>query len=181
MHARTIRNLRPVFVIIGFSLAIVVLNRIAQQFGFEYTSQILDFLPRWLIIISGVLLIFTWLPIFVAGIRTLGRRTATGHGDRLIIQGVYRFVRNPMYAGLSLTLFGMGLFIGVTAVAVAPLLGLLVAWILSRREEKTLAERYGVEYLTYKKRTPMFIPNFVKLISVMFSKNRAAPSDRIAR
>jgi len=79
-----------------------------------------------------------------------------------------------MYAGLSLTLFGIGLFIGSTAVAVAPLLGLLVARMLARREEQLLGEKYGQVYLTYKKSTPMFIPNFGRLISAMFSYNRIA-------
>lgn len=174
MTGRKLRNLRPVFVIIGFTLAIVLFNRVAEQFGIERASQVLGFLPRWLITVIGALFFVVWFPVFVAGIRTLGRRTATGHGDSLITQGVYRFVRNPMYAGLSLALFGLGLVIGVTAVAATPLLGLLVAWMLAQREEKTLAEKYGEEYLTYRNSTPMFIPNFGRLISAMFSRNRFA-------
>ena len=69
-----------------------------------------------------------------------------------------------MYAGVSFTLFGLGLIISSTGVAAAGLVWLVICTIQGRMEEKALAKKFGSEYLEYKKNTPLFVPEFEKLI-----------------
>lgn len=75
----------------------------------------------------------------------------------LRVDGPYRVVRHPIYAGLLL--FGAGLAaIGFTARAVAAF-GALAALLSfkARFEERLLAERFPA-YREYARRTPRFVP-----------------------
>jgi protein-S-isoprenylcysteine O-methyltransferase Ste14 len=79
--------------------------------------------------------------------------------QRLVVEGPYRHVRNPMILGVLLVLAGeatalrapllwawLGLFAAVNLVYVA------------RVEEKRLASRFGAAYDAYRARVPAWIP-----------------------
>jgi protein-S-isoprenylcysteine O-methyltransferase Ste14 len=72
-------------------------------------------------------------------------------GHRVIATGVYSVVRHPMYAGLILAIFGMGLWLGTYAGAISTL---LPAAILATRivvEENVLRSTLA-DYDTYRTR-----------------------------
>ena len=165
-----IRHFRPVFAAIGFAVFMIVFNYLAKQTGLQYLSQIFGFLPKMVMPLIGLLFVLTWVPVFVGGIRFLGVKTAAGGGDKLITDGIYQYIRNPMYSGTVFTLFGFGLISNLTGVAFTPVLGFFISTWLVKQEEKTLTKKYGVEYLGYKQKTPAFIPNFAKLIKAVFVK-----------
>ena len=77
----------------------------------------------------------------------------------LLTTGPFRYCRNPMTLGSVLAYLGMSIAaataIGVTLVLV--LAGLLVLY-LKRVEDKELAERFGEDYLAYKREVPFIIP-----------------------
>lgn len=88
-------------------------------------------------------------------------RTTTTPGKAsktLVMQGPYRFTRNPMYVGLTLAYLGeMGLL-----VQIAPLIPLLlviayVQWTVIPVEEKKLCEVFGDEYVQYQSRVPRWL------------------------
>jgi protein-S-isoprenylcysteine O-methyltransferase Ste14 len=70
--------------------------------------------------------------------------------NRLVISGLYRISRNPMYLGLVLSLCGWAWLLG------SPI-GLLLVWPFARLlvivqiapEEAALRERFGDAYLEY--------------------------------
>jgi protein-S-isoprenylcysteine O-methyltransferase Ste14 len=75
----------------------------------------------------------------------------------LVTGGLYRYVRNPIYAGLMLAMAGASL---ASASLVALLLTVALAVVLdlkSRREEVFLRERFP-EYAAYAARTKRFVP-----------------------
>ena len=80
-------------------------------------------------------------------------------GHRLITQGVYRWVRHPMYSALALYAVGQALAIpnwvaGFSNVlAFAVLLALRVG-----AEERMMAEQFGAEYAAYSARTKRLVP-----------------------
>jgi protein-S-isoprenylcysteine O-methyltransferase Ste14 len=75
-------------------------------------------------------------------------------GERLVTQGVYRYLRHPVYVGIDMTLFGLFLAVGSTYgmiyffVVVVPL-----NIIRSRLEEKALLQKFGDDYKTYRQHT----------------------------
>ncbi len=81
---------------------------------------------------------------------------------KLVDTGPYGHARNPMLSGVFILLFGLGILIrsfSFTFIFTPLFIGLNV-WELKAIEEPELAKRLGEEYLEYKNKTPMFIPNF---------------------
>jgi protein-S-isoprenylcysteine O-methyltransferase Ste14 len=79
---------------------------------------------------------------------------------RLVDSGPYRYARNPMLTGVFLLLSGIGFAIKSPSLVLifTPLYVLVNVWELKKIEEPELIKRLGEEYLTYRERTPMFIP-----------------------
>ena len=78
----------------------------------------------------------------------------------LVDSGPYRYARNPMLTGVFLLLFGIGFAIKSPSLVLVftPLYALVNFWELKKIEEPELIKRLGEDYLTYRERTPMFIP-----------------------
>ena len=78
--------------------------------------------------------------------------------NKLIISGIYKYSRNPMYLGLlmiviSSTIFYLNIFSITTPI-------LFVCWINRfqiKREEIFLTEKFGEEYISYKIKTRRWI------------------------
>ncbi|MFH1715132.1 MAG: isoprenylcysteine carboxylmethyltransferase family protein [Elusimicrobiota bacterium] len=86
--------------------------------------------------------------------------------DKLATYGPYAFVRHPLYLGSFIMGFGLCLsifsarylFIG-SFISLAFLLFFFAVYIpVLKKEEGVLIEKYGDEYLDYKKHVPMLIP-----------------------
>ncbi len=79
---------------------------------------------------------------------------------KLVCTGPYRYVRNPMLAGVFMILFGIGIFLNSTSLVLifTPLYVILNVWELKYVEEPELAKRLGNVYIEYRRKTPMFIP-----------------------
>lgn len=79
---------------------------------------------------------------------------------KLIIIGIYAHVRNPMHIGVFLILTGETIVIGSVALTVWTLLFIVGNLLyVPLVEEQKLAERFGSEYLIYKKYVPRWIPH----------------------
>jgi protein-S-isoprenylcysteine O-methyltransferase Ste14 len=78
---------------------------------------------------------------------------------RLVVGGLYRYVRNPMYLAVAATIVGQALLLGrfeLLAYA-AFFLGTTAAFV-RLYEEPTLREQYGAEYETYQRAVPGWWP-----------------------
>ena len=105
------------------------------QFSFHWWNQILAVV----MIISGIVLI-----------------VAT---QRLITSGPYAYTRNPMTLG-ALLLY-LGIAIGIGSIPVILLVLIIFSALLTfiyYHETRELTERFGEEYLAYRKRTAFLIP-----------------------
>jgi protein-S-isoprenylcysteine O-methyltransferase Ste14 len=81
----------------------------------------------------------------------------------LIESGPYSIVRHPIYSSDIICAWGIvNGFPKVNFIVAAAWLTLvMVRW--AQLEEEALTERFGKEYLEYRKRTPMLVPNYLKL------------------
>jgi protein-S-isoprenylcysteine O-methyltransferase Ste14 len=87
---------------------------------------------------------------FVAA-RTTWHPTHPQRASALVIEGPYRYTRNPMYLGLLLMLVGWGLWLGsVAALAVVPAWMALLTRLQIEPEERALLERFGGDYAQYR-------------------------------
>jgi len=114
---------------------------------------------RW----PGVLFAALGLSVLFSAIRTLGGRFSTSlqvhHNHGLVQDGLYRFVRHPMYLGYQLLWTS---FLLLSANVMIGGLGLLafsiVMVVRTPREEQMLREHYGSVYDAYVERTGRFLP-----------------------
>lgn len=107
--------------------------------------------------IAAVAILVTFgLLVIVAGIFRFGQagtdpkpwKTSTA----LVVKGIYRYTRNPMYLGMALAYLGLAL--GLASVAALVLFPLLIAAIQTQviaREERYLEARFGEAYRAYRK------------------------------
>lgn len=106
--------------------------------------------------VLSVLVIDSGLAISLVAIKQLGLKKNSPVEGEFTDEGLYRFSRNPQVLGNLVTLFGAAsLLQNVEGIAISFLTGLwLITMVFS--EEQWLQEKYGEEYMNYRKRTPRF-------------------------
>jgi protein-S-isoprenylcysteine O-methyltransferase Ste14 len=81
--------------------------------------------------------------------------------NRLIVTGLYRYVRNPMYVAVVSTIIGQGLVFGnVRLFVYGVLVWLLFHLFVLFYEEPTLRARYGLEYEVFCTEVRRWMPRF---------------------
>jgi protein-S-isoprenylcysteine O-methyltransferase Ste14 len=79
--------------------------------------------------------------------------------ERLVVGGLYRHVRNPMYLAVITAIAGQALLLGRPVLAVyAAVVAATVVTFVRTYEEPTLAERFGAEYAAYRRAVPGWFP-----------------------
>lgn len=124
-------------------------------------------LPGWLIFLPylfGALLSGLGLTLLISTIRLFASR---GKGTlapwdppvNLVVEGPYRYVRNPMHSGVFITLYGEGLLFGSVPILIFVTAVFVFHWFyIPLMEERWLKEKFGKEYLNYKRNVPAWIP-----------------------
>jgi protein-S-isoprenylcysteine O-methyltransferase Ste14 len=79
--------------------------------------------------------------------------------DTLVVGGLYRHVRNPMYVAVGTIIVGQALLLGRPVLLVyAAAFWAVVAAFVHGYEEPTLSARYGEQYATYRRAVPAWVP-----------------------
>lgn len=76
----------------------------------------------------------------------------------LIKNGIYGYVRHPIYGGLIFMVTGVLLVAQSYTFLIGTILILIASEIFARREERLLTEHFGKKYIGYMKNTKKFIP-----------------------
>jgi protein-S-isoprenylcysteine O-methyltransferase Ste14 len=78
---------------------------------------------------------------------------------QLVVGGLYRFVRNPMYVGVGLILIGESLLFESGRLFVYTLgVGVVFNLFVLFYEEPTLRKKFGYEYAAYCRSVPRWLP-----------------------
>jgi len=112
----------------------------------------------------GAVLITAGLPVVLAAIVRFVRQgrgvpTPVLPARHLVVSGLYRHVRNPMYIAVLSVIVGQGLLFGngpVLRYALAVALGFHLFVLL--HEEPSLSRRFGAEYENYRRAVRRWIP-----------------------
>jgi protein-S-isoprenylcysteine O-methyltransferase Ste14 len=79
--------------------------------------------------------------------------------QRLVVGGLYRHVRNPMYVAVGATIVGQALLLGrPILLAYAAVFWVVVAAFVRLYEEPALTAQYGEEYAAYHRAVPGWWP-----------------------
>jgi len=83
--------------------------------------------------------------------------------QKLLIDGPFRYCRNPMTLGTITAYLGIAVYAGTIAgIGIVLCFGMLLVLYLKLLEEKELTERFGEAYLAYKREVPFIIPRLPK-------------------
>ncbi|HUQ51703.1 MAG TPA: isoprenylcysteine carboxylmethyltransferase family protein [Gammaproteobacteria bacterium] len=109
---------------------------------------------------AGVALCIVGLTFAIWARIALGRSWGmpmTVHADpELVVRGPYRFVRHPIYTGLTTMFIGTSLVYPLFAISSAVVIAYSVLSAL--REERDMEQRFPNSYPDYKKRSKMLVP-----------------------
>jgi protein-S-isoprenylcysteine O-methyltransferase Ste14 len=121
---------------------------------------------RWI----GVALVILPIPPLLDFLVRFARE---GHGTpapfapprHLVVNGPFRYVRNPAYLCAVSMIVGQGLFLGSTSVLFyAAVVALTFHLLVVLYEEPTLRETFGAEYAAYCCEVPRWIPRLTPAI-----------------
>ena len=143
------------FVVAPFLVAGVIPLGFAG-WDFEDTWLPLQVLGALLVAAGGAVLIHSFARFVVEG---LGTPAPVAPTEKLVVGGLYRYVRNPMYVAVVTVIVGQALLLGEPALLIyAVVVFATVATFVRGYEEPVLHERYGEQYEAYRRAVPAWIP-----------------------
>jgi protein-S-isoprenylcysteine O-methyltransferase Ste14 len=129
--------------------------------GWDEEAAFADWLPLralgfGLIAVGLAVLVEAFARFVVEG---LGTPAPVAPTQELVVGGLYRHVRNPMYLAVTAVIVGQGLVLGQPVLfAYAAAFFLVVAAFVHWYEEPTLSRRFGEQYDAYRRAVPAWWP-----------------------
>lgn len=142
-------GIRTLFIFVLIQLLGITLFPMTHYIvAFQYIGVFLIFFGVLISVNARVVLSSNWSNAYEYQIKK---------GQKLVEQGVYAFIRHPIYSGMTFMFIGAEMVTG--SWLWVSFLGLFVgAYIQGKREEKILLAHFGEEYRKYMKKTKMLIP-----------------------
>jgi protein-S-isoprenylcysteine O-methyltransferase Ste14 len=121
--------------------------------------------PYWTPLrVLGVILLVAGLIVLVQAfvrfvVEGFGTPVPIAAPERLVVGGLYSYVRNPMYVAILAAVVGQALLLGQLALLLyAAAIWLISAAFVRWYEEPTLARRFGADYEAYRGAVPAWWP-----------------------
>jgi protein-S-isoprenylcysteine O-methyltransferase Ste14 len=109
-----------------------------------------------LVVAGAIVLVDAFVRFVVEGIGTPAPVAPT---QRLVVGGLYRHLRNPMYVAVGATIVGQALLLGRPILLLyAAVFAVVVFAFVRGYEEPTLARQFGAEYEDYRRAVPGWWP-----------------------
>ena len=121
-------------------------------------STVPGFVPTgWVLVIGAVAILLHAFARFA--LEGLGTPAPLAPTEKLVVGGIYRHVRNPMYVAVLSIILGQALLFSSWAVIAYGLIAAaaMISFV-KLYEEPTLARRYGAEYEAYRRAVPGWLP-----------------------
>lgn len=125
------------------------------------SADFADWLPLRILgaalIVAGAIVLLEVFARFV--FEGLGTPAPVAPTKQLVVGGLYRYVRNPMYLAVGATIVGQGLVLGRPILLLYSAgFALAVAAFVHWYEEPTLSRQFGQQYETYRRAVPAWWP-----------------------
>lgn len=147
-------HIPPPLIAVSAAVALYVGHRLLPGLAWPWAGW---WLPGAFLMMAGAALASRAL----LGFRRAGTTHRPDRLDRatiLVVEGPYRFTRNPMYLGLALITTGFGVGLGTV---LTPLVAAIFVWTINVYqifpEEKALAESFGDAYENYRRQVRRWI------------------------
>ena len=116
---------------------------------------------------AGLLLIAEGIFLYVRARRGFSPLQLSGHHEleperhqqTLVVTGIRRHVRHPIYLGHMLEMMGWSFLTGLVVCWVLSGVAVVTGAVMIRMEENELVERFGESYREYQKKVPAIVPS----------------------
>jgi protein-S-isoprenylcysteine O-methyltransferase Ste14 len=129
--------------------------------GWSFESSVIAWMPIRivgvaLIVAGGLVLLDSFARFALEGLGTPAPVFPTRH---VIVTGLYRYVRNPMYVAVVAVIVGQGLLFGNARLLVyGAIVGAAFHCFVALYEERTLRATFGQEYDDFCAGVPRWVP-----------------------
>lgn len=113
---------------------------------------------RWLGVGIGILNTFGIYWLFSSIGSGITPTSATRQEHKLVTNGIYRYIRHPLYTFGSAMFIAFGMMADNWFIALLGVFTFILMAIRTPKEEANLIEKFGDEYREYMKRTGRFLP-----------------------
>lgn len=129
---------------------------LSRRYGLPLAPWPLAMLGAVLVAVSLGVLLHAFARFALEG---LGTPAPIAPTDRLVVGGVYRHVRNPMYVAVLSIILGQALiFASWQLAAYAAIMGTMMASFVRIYEEPVLLRQHGADYEAYRQNVPGWLP-----------------------
>jgi len=157
---------RPVAAVVSALFFVVVPGTAGGLVPWLLTGwQVHEPVPFWAPLrVLGVILLVAGLIVMVQAfvrfvVEGFGTPVLVAAPERLVVGGVYRYVRNPMYVAMLAVIVGQALLLGQLGLLLyAVAFWLIAAAFVHWYEEPTLTRRFGADYEAYRRAVPAWWP-----------------------
>jgi protein-S-isoprenylcysteine O-methyltransferase Ste14 len=118
----------------------------------------------WPLRVAGAMLILAGAAVLISAfvrfvVEGFGTPAPVAPTANLVVGGLYRYVRNPMYLAVSATILGQALLLWRAGLLVyaAVIVAAFVLFVLGY-EQPTLSEQFGASYEAYRRAVPGWWP-----------------------
>ena len=158
---------RKMWAVLGSALFLIIAPGIVAGFIPWWISKwnvqvpFLGFVPlralgALLLVVSVLVLLESFARFSLQGVGTPAPVFPTRH---LVVNGLYRYVRNPMYLAVVSIIFGQAMILGsVSLLAYGVLVWLTFHLFVLAYEEPTLRKTFGTEYDAFCANVPRWVP-----------------------
>lgn len=153
---RWLKNLRDI-IIFPFSVTVLIPLFIYDREENFIADSLTAKIPGGVLLALGLSLFF--YTVFLFNFIAKGTLAPWSPKEKLVIQGPYRYCRNPMITGVLLILIGEALIFHSTGILIWALtfFGINTLYFIFF-EEPELSEKFGEGYQEYKQQVPRWIP-----------------------
>jgi len=156
----------------ALSFVAIVLYQLTTQSSLLFIPVVFSISAGILIGMIGITIMAICIAKYFKGLSGLFTVEEKKPGGVLIISGIHKWIRHPLYFGTFLFIWGgwiayplLSLFISNCIITIYTLIGI-------RLEENKLIAEYGELYKTYQQNVPMIIPGKQKNRGTEEQKNR---------
>ena len=93
----------------------------------------------------------------ISGLRSLWQETTY---PELIISGIHKHVRHPLYFGTFLFIWGLAVLVPYLNLLLSNAIITIYTLVAIKYEEEKLVKEFGQDYINYQKTVPKIIPKW---------------------
>lgn len=113
-----------------------------------------------LVSIAGLMTMIVCIKKYFLSLSGLKSLFQESPASELMITGIHRYVRHPLYSGTFLTIWGVWMLFPTWSLLIANVVITLYTLFAIRLEEEKLVTEFGDPYREYQRKVPKLIPRF---------------------